>query len=108
MDIRALWEKAKEVAQEAAAEVEKQLKSLGEKLDRDKDGRPDVVERTLEEAQKALEEAKARLAELDRDQDGPPDRLKELAEAATRAGEAAKAKVEEVSRLLRERFGKED
>ncbi|GAA6747810.1 hypothetical protein Thermus72351_08970 [Thermus brockianus] len=91
----------------AAEEAEKRVQELRERLDQDKDGKPDVVEKALEEAKKALEEAKARLAELDQDQDGIPDRLKVLSESAKKAAETAKAKAEEAARLLRERLGKD-
>ncbi|GAA5334138.1 MULTISPECIES: dolichyl-phosphate-mannose-protein mannosyltransferase [Thermus] len=106
-DFRDFLEKAKETVRSVADEVEKRLLELKDKLDQDKDGRPDVVERALEEAKKALEEAKARLKELDQDQDGLPDGLKSLAEAAKKAAETAKAKAEEAARLLRERLGRD-
>ncbi|GAA6756238.1 dolichyl-phosphate-mannose-protein mannosyltransferase-like protein [Thermus sp. 2.9] len=105
-DLKELLDKAREAVREAAGEAEKRLLELKEKLDQDKDGRPDVVERALEEAKKALEEAKARLKELDQDQDGVPDRLRGLAEAAKKAAETARAKAEEAARLLRERLGR--
>jgi len=98
--------KAKEVAASAAQEAERRLQELKERLDQDRDGRPDVVERAWKEAEKALHEAKARLADLDRDQDGIPDGLKEVAERARRAAETAKAKAEEAARLLKERLGR--
>ncbi|APD09148.1 MULTISPECIES: dolichyl-phosphate-mannose-protein mannosyltransferase [Thermus] len=105
-DFRDFLEKTKETVRSVADEAEKRLLELKDKLDQDKDGRPDVVERALEEAKKALEEAKARLRELDQDQDGLPDQLKGLAEAAKKAAETAKAKAEEAARLLRERLGR--
>ncbi|MGC8875663.1 dolichyl-phosphate-mannose-protein mannosyltransferase [Thermus sp.] len=105
MDPKAFLEKAKELARSAAGEAEKRLAELKERLDRDADGRPDLLEKALREAEKALEEARARFAELDQDKDGLPDRLKDLSEAAKRAAEAAKAKAEEAARLFRERLG---
>ncbi len=105
MDPKGFLERAKELTRSAAAEVERKLQELKEKLDQDKDGRPDVLERALREAERALEEARARLAELDRDKDGLPDKLKELSEAAKKAAEAARAKAEEAARLLKERLG---
>ena len=106
--LKDLLQKVSEKARSATGEVEKRLMELREKLDQDKDGKPDLVEKALREAQKALEEAKARLAELDQDKDGIPDKLKELSEKAAQAAEAAKAKAEEAARLLKERLGKGD
>lgn len=105
MDPKGFLERAKELTRSAAAEAERRLRELKERLDQDKDGRPDVLEKALREAEKALEEAKARLAELDQDKDGVPDKLKELSEAAKRAAEAARAKAEEAARLLKGRLG---
>jgi len=81
--------------------VEKRLQELKEKLDQDKDGKPDLVGKAFQEVQKALEEAKARLAELDQDKDGIPDKLKALSEKASQAAEADKAKAEEAARPSR-------
>lgn len=106
--LKDLWQRISEKSRLATSEVEKRLEELREKLDQDKDGKPDLVEKALQEAQKALEEAKARLAELDQDKDGIPDKLKELSEKAAQAAEAAKAKAEETARLLKERLGKGD
>jgi ElaB/YqjD/DUF883 family membrane-anchored ribosome-binding protein len=106
MDFKGLLEKAKEAARSVAQGAEKRLQEIKEKLDQDKDGRPDVLEKALEEAEKALHEAKSRLADLDQDKDGVPDKLKEVSELAKKAAETAKAKAEEAARLLRERLGK--
>jgi len=106
MDFKGLLEKAKEAARSVAQGAEKRLQEIKEKLDQDKDGRPDVLEKALEEAEKALHEAKSRLADLDQDKDGVPDKLKEVSELAKKAAEAAKAKAEEAAHLLRERWGK--
>ncbi|BAW01960.1 hypothetical protein SAMN04488243_10259 [Thermus arciformis] len=108
MDFKDLLERTKELARSAAKEVEGKLRELKEKLDQDKDGRPDVLEKALKEAEKALEEAKAKLAQLDQDKDGLPDTLKGLSEAAKKAAETAKAKAEEAARLLQERLGKKE
>jgi len=106
MDFKGLLERGKEAARSAVQEAEKRLEELREKLDKDKDGRPDVVEKALQEAEKALKEAQSRLAELDRDKDGLPDSLKEISERAKKAAETARDKVDEAARLLRERLGK--
>lgn len=106
--LKDLLQQISEKTRSATAEVEKRLQELKEKLGQDKDGKPDLVEKALQEAKKALEEAKARLAELDQDKDGVPDKLKELSERAAQAAEAAKAKAEEAARLLKERLGKRD
>ncbi len=104
--LRDLLQRVSEKIRSATAGAEKRLWKLREKLDQDKDGKPDLVEKALQEAKKAFEEAKARLAELDQDKNGIPDKLKELSEKAAQAAKAAKAKAEEAARLLKERLGK--